>query len=163
MKKNKGFSLIETLIVVAIFAVLAIVSTQAIIVTLTNSRKAESSVETRESLQYIVSVLERSLRSANNVTSAGSGRIIYTDEYIVSNVFQCIDATTSSTTGRLLLNSNQVSSQDITLTNCSFSMVAGTNDIPDRVMISISGKAKNLTGAEQTPITISTIVYLRVY
>jgi len=163
MKKNKGFSLIETLIVVAIFAVLAIVSTQAIIVTLTNSRKAESSVQTRESLQYIVSVLERSLRNANNVISASSDRIIYTDENNASSVFQCVDATANSNTGRLLLNSSQVSSQDITITNCNFSMVAGTSDMSDRVMVSISGKAKNLTGTEQTPITISTIVYLRVY
>ena len=158
-----GFSLIETLIVTAIFAGLAIVSTQAIIVTLTNSRKAESSVQTRESLQYALTVMERYLRSASNINAAGSGVISFVDEAGLTSTFTCVNASSGSTAGYLRLNSNRISSNDITLTNCSFSSVSGTSDIPDRVMISVTGQAKNLTGIEQTPITVSTIVYLRVY
>ncbi len=163
MKNLKAFSLVEILIVLTIFSALAIVSTQAIIVTLSNSRKAESSVQTRESLQYVTSVMERSLRNSMNIESSTNNSIAFTDQDGAGHLFLCVDATPGSADGHLLFDSSRISSEDITLTNCTFSTVLGTEDVPDRVMVTISGQAKNTSGAEQTPITVSTIVYLRVY
>src|SRR3990170_3264778 len=66
---GRGYSIVELLVVVTIFTFLAIIVTQAVVLTLRGSRKGESLISVRENLDYAFAVMERQLRSARSITS----------------------------------------------------------------------------------------------
>jgi prepilin-type N-terminal cleavage/methylation domain-containing protein len=49
---NKGLSLIEILVVVAIFAILGIIVSSALVLTIQGTKKSESLVRVRENINY---------------------------------------------------------------------------------------------------------------
>ena len=91
---NMGISLIEILIVIGIFAVLGIISTRAILLSLQGSKKGDAQVKVRENLDYAVSVIERQLRNAGSISPCPNVDplvISYSDSNDVSSSFSCIN------------------------------------------------------------------------
>lgn len=65
---RSGYSLIEILIVIGIFAVLSVVSTQAVLLSLRGAKKSESIVNVKEELDYASDIISRQLQSALTIS-----------------------------------------------------------------------------------------------
>ena len=61
-KTLKGMSLLEILIVVAVFSILGVIVTRSVLLTLRGSKKSESQVKVRENVSFSLGVIERQLR-----------------------------------------------------------------------------------------------------
>lgn len=158
MIKN-GYSLIEILVVLSVFSLLAILSTQTILLTLRNARKSEASIEVRENLESALSVMERQLRSAKSITACSSTQVSYTDSLGTLSNFTCNSGTNSyisSGSATIRLTSNQIN-----LTSCNIFTCSPATPPYNSVGIIISGRDTNASGVEQTNISVSAKIFLR--
>lgn len=160
MRSKNAYSLIEMLVVVALFAILSVVVTQSLTRSLVSTRKSESVIEVRENLDYAATVMERSLRNATEIQSCSANRIDYVDQQGVSKYFECLQVGT--VTGRLESEQGRITANTISITSCNFSCSLGT-DIPDQVNIEIGGQKAGAPSTELSPVTITTTVFLRIY
>jgi len=160
---KKGFSIIEILVVVGIFAMIAVIATQAVVSSLTSARKAEASILVKENLDYTVSVMERKLRNAQSIESCSSSRIDYIDSEGEDARFRCINVGGSN--GRVENEDDRLTSDEVIVTECEFACTAGTADVPSLVNISLEAEKKDtgIANEDKSPVSISTQVYLRVY
>ncbi len=159
--KEKGLSLIEILIVVTIFAILGILTTRAVFLTLQGSKKSESLVKVRENLDYSVGVMERNLRNANSLIDCPPGGTVvnYADQNGNPASFSCIlgvDSYVASGSARL-------TSSVVGITSCSFSCTPATNTNPASVIINIEAQDTTATGIQNSTVSTSTKVSLRDY
>jgi prepilin-type N-terminal cleavage/methylation domain-containing protein len=162
-----GYSLIEMLIVVSIFVVLAILATQSLMLTFRASRKSEAMINTQRELRYALAVIERGLYNADSIESNCDGlwmsSIQYVDEYYFSTSFSC---ETDLTNGRGYMASNSAqltSTQKINITTCQFKCIAITEDEPTRVDINLTAVDVNTSGAEGSEMSVSNSILLRSY
>jgi prepilin-type N-terminal cleavage/methylation domain-containing protein len=168
--KLKGFSLIEMLIVVGMFAVLATIASQSTLLSLRGARKSDSISDVREDLDFAMSVMDRSLKNAQSITSpcvgAVSQSITYLDEYEMAGRFACEDVN-----GDLILEvasgsgtpRARLTSSDIRVTSCQIICTTPAANTPAYIDISLSGTNVTGTGTELSPVTVDTRVNLRVY
>src|SRR4030043_751743 len=63
-----GYSIIEILIVIGIFAIFSVVVTQSVILSLRGTKKSGSVVTVKEDLEYAASTIERVLQNATSIT-----------------------------------------------------------------------------------------------
>lgn len=156
--KVPGFSLIEILIVITVFAVLGVIVTQAVVLTLQGSKKSESSVAVRENLDYSMSVIERQIRNADAVDCVNStlSNLVYTDQQGNQSSFSCNGSSVAS--GSAILTNSTVS-----VTGCSFSCVSGTSTNQPYVDVALTAQSATLTGAQASKVTANTRIYLRDY
>lgn len=154
---NKGMSLIEILIAVAVFAVLGIITTSAIALTLRGSKKSELSLKVRENVGYSLSVIERQLRNADSIVACVPTRIDYLDSLGNPAYFSCNNAEDYIASG-----SARLTSDEIVVTSCSFTCELGGSN-PPSVSVSLEASDAQNAGVEGSSITISTKVYLRTY
>lgn len=169
---TRGFSLIETLVVVALFAVIAAVVAQATAVSLTGSRKADAAGKVRENISYAVNVVERQLRSARRVSSACSPSgetgqtVLFTNEDGASATVGCTTGPSSyvyfsppaPATTMVLTNR-----QTVSITNCTFVCTEGSGNLPPKIDITIEGTSRETEGAEAGIVQVQTSVNLRAY
>ena len=154
---NKGMSLIEILIAVTIFAVLGIITTSAIALTLKGSKKSESSLKVRENIGYSLSVIERQLRNADSISACNSTSVNYLDSLGNSASFSCIGNYIASGSAMIRLTSDEIA-----VTSCSFTCELGGSTSPS-VSVSLEACDAQSTGIDGASITISTKVFLRTY
>lgn len=164
-KSISGFSLIEMLVVLFVFSILAIVVTQTLSLSLRGSQKSESLGNTRENVAYAINVMDRLLRNSRSLTCSTStgARLNYIDEHGNAAYFACVTSGTdtyiasNSSTQRLTVNNMRI-------TNCNavFTCTQGL-DVPDEADISIAATDANNPGAEGSGITVSTKILLRNY
>jgi prepilin-type N-terminal cleavage/methylation domain-containing protein len=167
---KKGFSLIEIMVVIGIFAVIAIIATRSTALSLTGAKKSESTVRVRENLEYATSVMERRIRNATKLVSCGSGQsITYEDESKTAHTFTCasIPSSCSVTTGRgyIYLDNvtNRMTSDEINVCGCSFTCTPAVFGVPASVTIRLTGQVDTAVGLEKSQSTVSTQVFTRVY
>ncbi len=165
MRRKSGFSLIEVLVVMFVFSILAVVITQSLAATLRNSKKSESSERGRENVQYAISIMERLLRNAQSLDCASSdgSKLVYKNERSADTYFACVTAGTdtfiASNSSSIRLTSNTVQ-----ITNCNSMFVCNTGvNVPDSVDITISAADTNAPGIEGGQISVSTKILLRNY
>ena len=161
-KNNKGLSLIEILIVVSIFAVLGILTTRSVILTLRGAKKSDSQITVRENLNYSLSVIERQLRNAKEiVTCSGgaSGRVDYISNEGLTTSFSCgsngTDTYVASGSGRL-------TGSDIKISGCSFTCTQESINKPPIISVSFTGESV-VTGSESSKVSVQSEVVLRNY
>ena len=183
MKKNKiqnskpkilsGFSLMEMLVVVFVFSILGVVSTQILALSLRGSQKSESVGEVRANVEYAVSTMERLLRNAksinvstNSCSPPNSHILYYTDENGVEGSFECLtsgaEGYIASGSALLRITSNRVR---ILCSGYSvFSCPPPAGNAPQSVLIELRGVDANLgTGVEGASVTVRTQLQLRTY
>ena len=156
-----GFTLIETLVVVVIFATIGILSTRAIMLSVQGSKKGSSSVNVRENLNYSISVIERLLRNANRVSSCTSSTITYLDENDVSASFSCVTPGNGGyiASGSALL---RLTSAEVAVTSCVIS--CDLVGVPPSVTIDVTaGDVDTASIKEGTQISIFSNILLRTY
>lgn len=167
IKNSNGMSLIEILVVVAIFAILGIIVTRAIILTVGGSRKSESLIKVRENLDYASSVIERQIRNANSITncagqSSTPGTLNYVDQDGNPSSFSCVNVGGSSN-GYVASGSAQLTNSAINVISCSFSCSVGTSANPDVVGYTIEANDSTAVGTQNSTVTISNTISLRNY
>ena len=157
---SKGISLIEILVVITVFAILAILATRGIYLTLHGGRKSEATTNVRENLDYSVAVMERRLRNAKSATCASATRVDYQDKDFKSTYFSCESV---GTDGYIASDSARITSEDVSITSCTFTCSAEGGGVPSSVSVSVTGKDKNTQGAGSATVTVSTRIFLRNY
>lgn len=166
MKKQKeinlGFSLIEMLVVITIFGILTIVSTQAITSSLRGAKKSESLGEVRENVEYALNTIERQLRNAQSCTPGTSFSLQFVDENGAARSFNCLNGLN----GYLALGATRLTSSKVNI-NCQttpvFTCSAIVPNVPQSVTITLKGTYAAVQGAEGATITETTRVLLRTY
>lgn len=159
MKKNtKGLSLIEILVVISIFAVIGILSTRSIFLTLRGAKKSDSLVRVRENVNFAMNVIERQIRNAESVDCASSSSSIlnYTALERIPSSFSCINNYIASGSGRL-------TSSDILITSCSFTCTQADVNTPPSIRISIVAEDNTSNSIEKGVVTSETEIIARNY
>lgn len=165
----KGISLVEILIVITIFALLGLIVSSSLILTIHGTKKSDAAIKVRENINYSLSVIERNLRNAKSVTvCAEEGdtnpdnykSITYIDQYGVSSTFSCVN--TGSDNSYIASGSAKLSSGDVNVTNCSFSC-AQPEDLskPPFVSVEISATNTGGSGVLNASVSAETRIYLR--
>jgi len=127
--------------VVSIFAILGILITQSIILSVSGSKKSESLVKVRESLNYSLSVMERQIRNADSIPSCPNldmTYLAYTDQNGNPSYFQCL--LNPSGIGTIASGSATLTGSDINVIGCSLTCMPGQGTNPPIVTISIEAK-----------------------
>jgi prepilin-type N-terminal cleavage/methylation domain-containing protein len=159
---KKGISLIEVLIVIAIFAVLGVLTTRIIVLSLRGSNKSDSLVKVRENLDYALSVMERNIRNADSITSCTPDKrqITYRDENGLVGSYSC-DLTSGSVASGSGALAQKLTSDTVRVTTCTF--VCNLTASPPSVTVSLSGTDTTTGGIENSKVDISTQIFLRTY
>jgi prepilin-type N-terminal cleavage/methylation domain-containing protein len=115
---RQAFTLIEILVVVGIFAVVAIVVVSAVILSIRGSVKTDRSISVRENLDYSLSLMEREVRNAKSVDSCPSpNTITFTDSDGMTSTIEC---KLGADWGYVDLRGQRITGSDILITNCTF-------------------------------------------
>jgi prepilin-type N-terminal cleavage/methylation domain-containing protein len=163
-QKFAGMSLLEVLVVVAIFAILGIIIARSVILTLQGSHKSESLIHARENLDYSLGVIERQIRNADAITecpNTNTNIINYTDQNGNAGSFSCVnvgagDSYVASVSARL-------TSDAVSVVACSFVCTPSDGANPPKVSVDLEVTNAGGTGAGSSTVTASTQIYLRSY
>lgn len=161
-QQRKGVSLIEILVAISIFAILGVVMSRAILLTLRGVRKSESTLKAKENINYAMAVVERALRNADGVTCPNSVPTVldYTDEKGEATTFSCIGLGTADS--YIASGSARLTNTDITIKSCSITCATSVNTNPT-VTLDISAGDKSAVGIENSTFTSTTQILLRSY
>lgn len=164
MMKNKGFSLIEILVVISIFAFLGILVTRSVILTIAGSKKSESTVKVRENLDYTLQVIDRQLRNASSIVECPNPdpkEIDYIDQNGNQTLFRC--AKDVNGIGLVASGSAQMTSSEVNIKTCSFSCTQDSTTLPAVVTVFLEGVDVTTGGAQAADVTLSSQISLRNY
>lgn len=160
---KKGVSLIEILIVVAIFAVLGLLISRVILTTLRGSNRSDSLVKVRDNLDYALSVMERQIRNAESVSpcpNPDTDRIDFRDSNGIATYFACTNVGNS---GYVASGSARLTNDQVAITTCSLVCTPASGRVPPSVDISLEARGANQTGVERAIVTAVTKIFLRTY
>jgi len=163
-KTQKGISLLEILVVVSIFAVLGVVTTRAVLLTLQGSKKSEAIVRVRENLNYSLGIIERQIRNADKIDecpNASPNLVSLTDQEGVTTTFSCVNV--GSADGYIASASARLTNDTINVTACSFTCSSGSSVNPPAITVSIVASDKSLTGVQGSEVSVTTQIHLRNY
>lgn len=157
----KGFSLIEIMIVISIFALLGVLVTQSLALSIRGSKKSEASAIVRSNLASAASTMERQLRNANSIKECpvGNKKVIYENDLGVESYYECSN-------GNIYSGSNDITLIDtvsVDLTTCD--IICNMADVYtlDSIQLVLVGEDKNTQGPESAEVSFETKVLLRNY
>jgi prepilin-type N-terminal cleavage/methylation domain-containing protein len=156
INNQRGISLIEILVVIMIFAILGILISRVILVTLRGSGKSDSLVKIRENLDYSLSIIEREIRNAETISCPSATQVNYTNSRGTSASFSCQSS-------RVASGSAWLTSDEVSITACSFICTAASGHVPPSLTVSLEAKDASVTGAEAGQATATTKIFLRTY
>ncbi|OGM09132.1 hypothetical protein A2159_01730 [Candidatus Woesebacteria bacterium RBG_13_34_9] len=165
-KSYMGFSLIEMLVTVFVFAVIAIISTQSLSNSLRSSTKTNSTLKVRENLDFTLSTMERLLHNAKSIdcVTSNAATLNYIDEYGNSASFV---RATSGTDVYIASNSGamnkRLTSPDVVVDSAGVLFSSDCINIPHSVYINLKARAKDISGSEGADYSASTKILLRNY
>lgn len=164
-KMSDGISLIEILVTVSIFAILGILITRSIFLTVGGSKKSESVIRVRDGLNYSLSVMERQLRNANSILPSSCPNsdktyLAYYDQSGNQTFFQCVS---NAGIGMIASGSAYLTSSDINVVGCSLSCTPGTGTSPSVISISLTAKDSSASGTQNASATLNSQINLRNY
>jgi type II secretory pathway pseudopilin PulG len=161
-KVKKGISLIETLVVVAVLAIVGVLVTSSISLSLQGTKKSTAMVHARENLDYSLRIIERQIRGASSTpTCTGSTAVNYLDQDGKPGLFKCFsgsDSYVASGSANVRLTTN-----DVKVTACSFTCTPGSGSTPPSVTINLTVQDASATGIEGAAVSASTQINLMNY
>ena len=157
---NKGFTLIEILVVLTIFGIIALIGGQILTATIKGKSKAEATAKVKSEGNYVISVMEREIHSAQNIINCTGNQIDYTDADGKQKTF-------SWDTQTNLIKSGLLSSpQNLTSTYTRVSNFTPTCSNPTSVQVVLTMLRRTPQGAtlrvdERAETTFQTRILLR--
>ena len=165
--KIGGYTLVEVMMAIGVFALLAVLVTQTLAITLRSAKKSDSDSRVRATLDYAISIMERQLRNANSITSeckqSGTtlSTISYIDAYGVSASFSCVNGSGEDNV-YVASSSARLTTPGIIIFPCSFKCTSD-NKTPNSIDISLTGTETKATGVESSRVSVQTKIMLRNY
>lgn len=175
---KRGYSIIEILVVVGVFAILAVLATQSMNLSLKSSKKGDSMVLVKQELENTAGNIERQLQTASSVIVGG---VICTTTHATSSVgfrnsmgyrgdYACIDSQPfnlfgtndtriASSSGEVVNYRYRLTSNNIGITNCQFSCY--TQDLKTFIDFSVTANVRGVTGAEGSTVSTSRKILIR--
>lgn len=154
-----GISIFEILVVLTIFAILAALATQTLVLTLRGAKKSSALGDVRENVGYTLSVIERQIHNATLIDpcpNPDTAVLSFLDTNGIDASFSCVDTYIASSSARL-------TSEDIIVTSCSFECVAAVGNVLPSVTVSVRAQDAHTSGANAASVDISTKIFLRNY
>ena len=165
-----GFSLVEMLVVMMVFSILAIVTTQTMIATLRSSKKSESVLVVKQNIDFAQSTMERLLRNAQQISNclpAGGDTITYTDENGSTGQFRCVTSGSDRYIASGSASTVRLTSTDVRVTcGTVFKCPAPPNpNVPPSVIINLEAISTGNfgVGTDVSKVTSTTKILLRTY
>lgn len=165
-KVQKGFTLIEILIVLVLFAVISVVATQSIFLSIRGSGKSQAQISLREDLDYALAVIERNVRNSDSVSCTGVTTVTYdatTNARFFCNMAANVNPKRlewDDGSGTL----KEITPNNLNLTGCSFTCTTGNAGVPDSVTISLEAVATPSASLEDAAtVSVNTSILLRTY
>lgn len=164
----RGFSLVEVLVVVTLFAILSVVVTQSIATTLRNGAKAQAITEVKNNLEGAFLTIQRQLYNAKNTTNCGlfdATSISFVDQVGNAASFQCLVDPTYNVT-RVASGSANIwlTSEKINIVSCSFTCAPAVNsDTPDSITVDMTASSTEFGGVDGSIVNKKTQILLRNY
>lgn len=174
---KKGYSVIEILVVVGVFAILGILATQSISLSLRSSKKSGSIIDVKQELDNAAGNIERSLQTASSVVvencSAGgyaTSSVGFRNSRGARGDIACLDFTpgffvadhdkrVASSSGETVNFVHRITSSKVDLSACGFTCYTENN----RTYIDflISGSAAGVSSSEGASVTTSRKILVR--
>lgn len=154
----------EILVVVSIFAFLGILITRSIVLTIAGSKRSESQIKVRQSLNYSLSVMERQLRNADSIPDCpniDTTYLAYNDQNGNPTSFSCVSG--GAGIGAVASESANLTGSDINVVGCSIVCVSGQGANPPVVTISLEARDAQAVGTANANVTLTTQINLRNY
>ena len=172
---SKGMTLLEVLVVITIFAVLGILVTESVALTLQGAKKSASIVRARENLDYSMAIIERQIRGAGSITSqcttppatpAPAAEIDYTDQYGKLSSFFCVNTGGNDSyiaSGSSLLTASRLTNDTVKIAGCLFTCITAPGSNPPEVDVDLAMQDASASGIQSASASASTRIYLRNY
>lgn len=156
-RKYIGFSTLEILVVLSVFVVIGIITSQILFTTLKSTSKSQVTTFVKQNGSYAVAVMQRSLYNASSgLTCTTQTRVDYIDQDGNPAFFACIGAGTDS--GHIASGSGNLSerltAEELNITSCSVSC------LPEFAPTDIEIKFTMQNKAGERPEEKSTIDFL---
>lgn len=162
---TSGFSLVEMLIVMFLFALLAFIVTQSTLQSFRGTRKVDASSKVRDNLDFAASLVERNIRNAKSITSVCDGAshasIAFVTQTGVAGRYVCSGGSNQYVTDAA--TGSRITSSDVSLSSCSFTCTSNGAYNPPIIDYVFAGTAVGADGTDASFATISRRVVLRVY
>jgi len=163
-KQANGFTLVEMLVVILIFAIIGTLATQTLVLSLKASRKSESLVRVKQSVEYSLSFMERALRTSKELVGCTSPTTLqFLDSSDEIKYFHCDGTNQLIETDYATTTPTQITSPDVHITNCASMFICDITSTPDSVNITIEAEDATVTGAEGAYVNSSTRILMRNY
>jgi prepilin-type N-terminal cleavage/methylation domain-containing protein len=160
---RSGYTLVEILIVVFIFAILMVVVVQSLANSFKTTTKSENEITVRENIDYAINIIERNVRNAKTIDCPNSSTLNYEDQYGGSASFTCVPS--GNINGRIASSSANLTTTDVYIdcSNAVFVCDPGGVGINPSVKILLEGRNANAGGSEQATVVSETTITLRSY
>jgi prepilin-type N-terminal cleavage/methylation domain-containing protein len=159
-QKLAGYTLVEMLVVVVVFAVIGLISSETIILTLRGTAKADAISKVRNNLDFAVGAMERQIRGAKLIQSCSNLSMTIVDQNDSLVTFACISPNVNHLPSYIASSSASLTSSNITISSCSFTCTQATSTTPAQVTISVTGQDRQ---SQNAPVSVTTQITLRTY
>lgn len=151
---NKGFTLIELIVAMAVFATVITVVSSIFVSSVGSQRKNVNQQEVLENARYVLETISRSIRQSTVVTSDSTSSSLSLSHPTKGAVAYTLN------NGQILENGTALSSGGITVERLSFIIQgnSATDNIQPRVTISISLKDNQAQAGTASAINLQTTV-----
>lgn len=154
-KNNSGMTLIEILVALSLFVVIATLVNQAFFATLRGSSKSKITTKLKQEGNYAVSVMERSLHSASSFVNCTSQSVTYMNERGVQSVFSCSN-------GIINKDGSALTATDVNIScNISCPVEGGMPTVILDLSLSPAGSVVGLRAEETANVDIKTRIRFR--
>jgi len=157
---TKGFSLMETLIVIGIFAVIGVIVTSSIADSIRGTKKSDATIRLRSNLELSLATIERRVRNAKELSPCVAGvqmkNFSYTDQDNTTHSFSCGGGVVS-------IDGQDITSQEINITTCTFVCTPPSVGLPASLDITLSGEDLLSSGEQSANFSTKSKLNLRSY
>lgn len=157
-----GISLIEIMIVIVVFTILGVLTTNAVFLTLRGTQKSQSIQKVRERMNYVVSIIQRQIRGAQRIIDCPNAdpfsRIDFINEDGFASSFSCLNP---GEDGYIASGSARLTSDDISITSCSFICEDGEFGGPAVISVSVTAEDAEESGILKGKATFNSNIILR--
>jgi len=165
---KNGYSVIEILVVIGVFAVLGIIATQSVNLSLTSSKKSDSVTTVKQELDYAAGNIERNLQVASEIycpINVATPSVGFRNAKGYRGDYACLDMPgydfydddndkrIASSSGESPFFNQRLTSGNINISDCSFTCTSvGTQKYVD---FSVTATIKGLSSSEGALVTTS--------
>lgn len=167
VKSIKGFTLLELIVAVGLLGLLAVSATSLFFATIQGGGKVDVNIRVKQNGQAALNSIEQIVRNGREVSNCEVGPVdllslVARDGQQVT--FTCTDI--GEETGHIAINSDRLTSSDVTVTACEFSCSQDTGGLRgDLVSVDFTLRQQGTQGSvsESASANFSTSVSLRSF